>query len=81
MKQTEHGYYETGLLWKANAPELPDNKQGSLVRLDKLIQRLERQPELFEQYDEIIRDQEEKGIVGKYAMTQREKCSTCLTNL
>ena len=30
-----------------------------------MIQRLERQPELFEQYDEIIRDQEEKGIVKK----------------
>ena len=28
LKQIEHGYYETGLLRKTNAPELPDNKQG-----------------------------------------------------
>ena len=63
LTKTEQGYYETGLLWKTDAPKLPDNKQGSLARLDKLAQRLNRQPELFEQYDEIIKDQEEKGIV------------------
>ena len=63
LKETEHGYYETELLWKANAPELPENKQGSLIRLGKLVQRLERHPELFEKYDEIIRDHAEKGIV------------------
>ena len=41
LKQTEQGYYQTGLPWKADALELPDNKQRSIVKLDKLVQRLD----------------------------------------
>ena len=65
LTKIEQGYYEIGILWKADALELPDNKQGSLARLDRLVQRLNRQPELFDQYDEVMKDQEEKGIVEK----------------
>ena len=56
------GWYETGLPWKANHPSLPNNKVGSLRRLDSTIRKLEKQ-ELFKKYDAITRDQLAKGIV------------------
>ena len=31
------GWYETGLLWKGNHPPLPNNKHGSLKRLENLF--------------------------------------------
>ena len=65
LKQQPQGYYETGLLWKANCPPLQDNKAGSLARLDKLAQKLQREPELFTQYDQIIKDQEAQGIIER----------------
>eukprot|EP00794_Sanderia_malayensis_P000965 gene965-biopygen216 len=63
LEQRPEGFFETGLLWKANCPPLPDNKGGSLARLEKLIKRLERDPDLYMKYDQIIQDQKEKGIV------------------
>ena len=35
--------YETTLLWKANEPELPSNKEGSLKRLQSLNRKLQRE--------------------------------------
>ena len=48
------GCYETNLLWKANSPELPTNKLGSLCRLESLLKRLMKDSELFRKYDQII---------------------------
>ena len=62
LNRNVEGWYETGLPWKANHPSLPNNKAGSLRRLDSTIRKLEKQ-ELFEQYDAIIRDQLAEGIV------------------
>ena len=44
LEQKPEGFFETGLLWKGDCPPLPDNKAGSLVRLEKLINRLEKDP-------------------------------------
>ncbi|XP_068739951.1 uncharacterized protein [Montipora capricornis] len=57
------GWYETGLLWKGNHSPLPNNKPGSLKRLENLVKKLEKQPGMLEKYDEIIRDQLAQGIV------------------
>ena len=65
LKQQPKGYCETGLLWKANCPPLQNNKAGSLVRLDKLAQKLQREPDLFTQYDQIIKDQEAQEIIER----------------
>ena len=65
LTQSPEGWYETGLLWKPNTDGLPNNKAGSLARLGKLVQKLERKPELFQQYCEIIKDQEKQGIIEK----------------
>ena len=51
------------MLWKANSPELPTNKLGSLCCLVSLLKRLKKDQELFQQYDWIIRDQLKEGII------------------
>ena len=38
-------------------PDLPSNEESSKARLHKLIQRLEKQPELYDKYEEILSDQ------------------------
>ena len=56
------GWYEANLPWKPNHPPLPSNEAGSRRRLNNLVKRLERN-DMYEQYDEVIQDQLEKGIV------------------
>ena len=65
LVRSKEGLYETKLPWKANHPELPNNKEGSRGRLNSLVKRLQKDPELFEKYDEIIKDELNKGIVEK----------------
>ena len=65
LKRTEDGRYQTGLIWKSDISELPNNKAGSRARSGKLMQRLERQPELYDKYEKILIDQEEQGIIEK----------------
>ena len=62
LVRNKEGWYETGLPWRGNHPPLPSNKDGSLRRPSSLNKKLER-PGLTAEYDEIIRDQKEQGIV------------------
>jgi capsular polysaccharide biosynthesis protein len=43
---------------RPNTDGLPSNKAGSLARLGKLVQKLEKRPELCQQYHKIIKEQE-----------------------
>ena len=54
LTQSLKGWYETGLLWQPSVDNLPNNEAGSLARLSKLIQPLEKNPQLNEQYQQII---------------------------
>ena len=65
LERSPEGWYQTGLMWKPGIQQLPNNEMGSKARLRKLVQRLERKPELFDKYEEIIKDQEEQGIIEK----------------
>ena len=56
------GWYETGLPWKGNHPELPSNKRGSLQRLQSLLRKLNR-TSYTERYNEIIQEQLREGVV------------------
>ena len=56
------GWYETGLLWKKNHPPLPSNKEGRLLRLDGLYNKLEKM-EVTREYNKVIEQQKEEGIV------------------
>ena len=65
LVRSKEGWGETKLLWKANHVELPNNKEGSIGRLNSLVKRLQKNPDLFEKYDEIIKNQLAEGIVEK----------------
>ena len=64
LRRSPDGWYETTLPWKGNHPPLPNNKSGSLRRLDSLARKLEKSGYL-ERYNEVIKDQLEKGIVER----------------
>ena len=57
-------WYETGLLWRGNHPELPNNIQRSLQRLESLTKRLQRKGQ-FSAYNQVIQEQFEANVVEK----------------
>lgn len=73
LERHPEGWYQTGLPWKANHPKLATNEQGSLRRLDNLVKKLERQPNMLEKYDNIIQDQLTQGIVEKVGDSANER--------
>ena len=64
LSQSPEGWYETNLFWKEKHPPLHTNKFGSLGRLNSLLNILKRNDQ-FNTLTEIIRDQQENGIVEK----------------
>lgn len=57
------GRYMVSLPWKEFHGPLPDNYQLSHNRLQGLLRRLKQTPSILREYDDIIRDQLDKGIV------------------
>jgi hypothetical protein len=49
--------------YKDPRPTLPDNYVPSLKRLNGLLTRLRQEPDILLEYDAVIKDQIEKGIV------------------
>ena len=72
VRRSDDGWYETGLLWKHGHDLLPNNKQGSLRRLESLLKKLQKEPNLLDQYDEVIQDQLAKGIVERVSSDPHE---------
>ena len=72
LTRSEEGWYETSLPWKSNHPKLPTNGQGSQRRLGNLLKWLERKG-IYEEYNSIIQDQLEKGIVKPAPLIATEK--------
>ena len=52
-------------MWKHGHEPLQSNEHGSLRRLENLTKKLKREPNLLAQYDQIIQDQLETGIVER----------------
>jgi hypothetical protein len=66
LRRSEEGWYETELLWKSRHDEpLPTNESNSLGRLNNLLKKLQRDPEMLDQYHKIIQDQLKEMIVEK----------------
>lgn len=65
LRRIDEGLYETGLLGKHGHDLLPNNKQGSLGGLESLLDRLQKKPNLLDQYDGVIQEQLAKGIVER----------------
>ena len=57
------GYYTVSLPWRDHCLSLPSNYELCVHRLNGLLRRLKRSPELLEQYNNIILEQLALGIV------------------
>ena len=63
--------YSVKLPWKEDHDNLPDNYMNSQARMKGQLQRLKREPELLKEYDRIIKEQAEQGIIEQ--VTSLEK--------
>ncbi len=61
----QDGRHEVKWLWKYDEPELSENYELSFGRLNSLVKRLEKAPDIMKKYNTIIQDQLEKGIIEK----------------
>ena len=61
----EKGRYHVKLPLKEKHDILPDNYDLSLARLDSQVKRLRQEPSLFEEYNQIFKEQLSQGIVEK----------------
>ena len=52
-------------MWKHEHEPLQSSEHGSLRRLENLTKKLQREPDVLTQYDQIIQDQLETGIVER----------------
>ena len=55
--------YSVKLPWKEGHSALPSNYNISLKRLKGQLGRLKKEPEILEEYDSVIKEQLEKGII------------------
>ena len=55
--------YEVSLPWKESHPQLPDHRELCRKRLMCLLKRLRQTPQLLQEYDMIIHNQLEKGVI------------------
>lgn len=62
LQRSPEGWYETGLPWRGNHPDLPTNEQGSIRRLSSLTRKLQR-INLTDEHDAIIREQLQNKVV------------------
>jgi len=56
---------------------LPDNRCLSQRRLHSLLKRLSQKPEQLDEYDRVIKDQLDKGIIERNDQSQAEKSQPC----
>ena len=59
------GRYSVNLPWKEHHKTLPDNCENCVVRLKSFLRKLRQEPELLTNYDQIIRQQLEAGIIDR----------------
>ena len=63
-RRVESGY-ELGLLWKDDKPQLPNNYETALCRLESVERRLRKDPKLADGYSQAINAYVEKGFARK----------------
>ncbi|CAB4040249.1 Hypothetical predicted protein, partial [Paramuricea clavata] len=63
--------YAVKLPWKESHDKLPDNYANSLGRMKNQLRRLKKEPALLTEYDSIIREQVEQGIVEPVAALEK----------
>ena len=55
--------YQVELPWKEKYPEISDNYILAKRRLYNQIKRLQRDPEMLDKYNQIIKEQQDAGII------------------
>ncbi|GBM38004.1 hypothetical protein AVEN_141993-1 [Araneus ventricosus] len=75
--------YEVELPWKRDWHELNDNYSVAKKRLDSLVRRFKKNPDLNLQYRETLHDYEKNGIIEKMPNPENpinKPVFICLTN-
>lgn len=62
LVRSGEGWFETGLPWNGDRSNLPNNVKGSLQQLHLLTHKLDQSGQR-EEYDSIISEQKEQGVV------------------
>ena len=62
--------YQVKLPFKDNQPMLSDNCTDASRRLATMIKNLKTQPEIMKQYDQVIKEQLESGVVEEVQQDQ-----------
>ena len=75
LQRNPGGSYETSLIWTVGHPTQDNNTAGSLLHLKSLLGKLKKDPEIFEQYDNIIKEQLAEGIIERVTSNQMIKNS------
>ena len=68
----EEGRYMVTWPWKEENPNLPSNYYLALGRLKSILQKLHKHPQLLQQYDAIIQEQLQRGIIEKIVTESEE---------
>ena len=63
--------YSVSLPWKEGHPELPSNYGTSMYRLKTQMRRLEKDPEILNEYGNIIEEQLRAGVIEKVAELEK----------
>ena len=63
IKQNEDRYYCIKLPWKKGSIFLPNDCKLAEQRVKNQLKQMSKQPELLEKHDNVIKEQEEQGIV------------------
>ena len=67
----EDGNYLGHLPWKEQHGLLPDNFENCVARLSSQLKHLRKVPEIFKEYDSIIQDELQRGIIEQVDCAKR----------
>ena len=66
------GHYETGLLWKHDNPQLPNNRVIAESRLKSLKRKFQRDQEFEARYRKVVQDYIDRGYARKLSRDEAE---------
>ena len=61
----ENGRYQVTWPWKDDTSELMENRGLAFGRLKSLVNKIQKQPDLMQRYNDVIQDQLDKGIIER----------------
>ena len=71
FQENHYVHYEVNLPWKFTLTRLPSNRDLAGQRLNGLLKRLSRHPEVLQEYHTVMQEQLQQGIIEKVDETQQ----------